>query len=57
MSRVEDWTRCVENCGTQSKVLTLLHIKKTEPKLLSAVLKALKLSTALDVVNFLGAEK
>ena len=57
MNRVEDWTRCVENCGTQSKVLTLLHIKKTEPKLLSAVLKALKLSTALDVVNFLGDEK
>ncbi len=41
----------------QSKAMTFVGIKKTEPKLLPAVLKGLKLSTALDVVNFLGDEK
>ena len=56
-NRVEDWVRCLENCGVQSKAMTLVGIKKTEPKLLPNVLKGLKLSTALDVVNFLGAEK
>lgn len=57
IDRVNDWVRCLENCGVQSKAMTLVGIKKTEPKLLAAVLKGLKLSTALDVVNFLGDEK
>ena len=57
MNRVEDWVRCLQNCGVQSKAMTLVGIKKTEPKLLPSVLKGLKLSTALYVVNFLGEEK
>lgn len=55
--RVEEWVRCLKNCGVNSKAMTLVGIKKTEPKLLPSVLKSLKLSTALDVVNFLGEEK
>lgn len=55
--RVEEWVRCLKNCGVNSKAVTLVHIKKTEPKLLQSVLKSLKLSTALDFINFLGEEK
>lgn len=53
--RVQEWVRCLNNCDTyNSKGANLKYIHDHEPKLEAAILKAMKLKTPEDLVEWIA---